>query len=267
MSSERTGLFFQGALVAGQIIQFPRVAYDRLATELDFYGQGSAPSGADAVFRITLAGIEQSGDCTLDNNLLVTENTISGGLIIPANVIPGIKVITPSFATDVVAWLTSTVESALDSGDPWLTPTVSDLRTTISDPEYEAFTSDILQLVNGDPIPTMLARMVNHIRAAVSRGGFQMGLEGTIPRELLEECLILTKFKLFQRVTATHGFADAMKDEAKRVEDFLKDDVAQGDVGISTPVDLAEQTMQGDSQVESTRTTRYFSRCRQDGLT
>ena len=267
MTVEKTGLLITGSLQDGSPYQWPRVPYARVISELDLICQGDAPNGADATFQLTLNGVGQTGTYPLPNGLITAENPVAS-LLIPANVFPGIKIIAGSGASFVAAWLAMTVTPAYSSNDPWVFVTTADLRTRISDGEWNAFTSDPLQLQSGDPVPEILLTNINRIRGAVARGGWQMGLEATIPRELLNECLTLAKYDLFYRVAACKGFAETVKPDADAVNALLENRVAMGATAVSAPVNFMVGKMQVGGQVETVQRGRlYFRRQQMDGLT
>ena len=265
--TEQTGLFIAGLLVDDVSYQWPRVPYARTITELDLIVQGIAPAGANATFQLTLNGVGQTGNYTVPDGLKLGENPVDD-LLVPANVFPGIKIVHAADSADIVAWLTSSVTPAEVSTDPWPLPTVADLRTHISDPEWESFTQDTLQLSGGDPVPALLQQSVDRIRNAVSRGGFVMGALGTVPRELLTHTIDFAKYKLFSRVASLKAYAEGMKPVADGIEKFLDDYVAAGKSSVSMPTTpLATGIMQTDGvQVVSRPTVRQLSRRTLNGL-
>ena len=263
-------LFMPGGILAGAEFQWPRTDYSQQAVELDLLAQGAAPGLGAATFQLTLDGSTQTNiTYTIPQNATTGENSILNGLgvTIPANVFPGIIIINPNGAQDVVAWLTLTVANTSPQTTPWVTPTVADLRARMTDQEYDAFESDVLQQESGDSVPALLSELVDEVRSFVHRGGYQMGLEGSIPRELLNKTVILVKYRLFDKARTMKMFADGMKDEQKMVNAFLEEKVAHGLASVSVPVALAIQSMQGAAQVQSFGHRQLFSRRRQDGLT
>ena len=267
MPVEPTGLLITGSLLDGASYQWPRAAYARVISRLDLICQGDAPNGADATFQLTLNGVGQTGTYPLPNGLAKAENPVAD-LLVPANVFPGIKIIVGSGASSVACWLQMTVTPAYSSNDPWVFVTTADLRSRISDGEWNAFTSDPLQLQSGDPVPEILLANINRIRGAVARGGWQMGLEATIPREELGSCLTLAKYDLFYRVASCKGFAETVKPDADAVLRYLEERVAMGHTAVSSPTTFMQGKMQVGGQIETVaRSTRRFTRRSMDGLT
>jgi Protein of unknown function (DUF1320) len=250
MTTERTFVPLAGLLTDGQAVQWPRVNYDRLATELDLICYGSVTQSAAVQVQLTLNGVAQAGTYTLLPGLKTGENTIAGGLTIPANVFPGIIVTANAGGSDLAAWLSCDVVQAADQTGPWVTLTAADLQAHISAPEFNAFTSSFLMLGQADPVPQILEGQTNLVRGYVQGNpNNTLGLEGSVPKQLADVALTLAKQHLFQRVGALKSFASAMDEEVKQAMAILRD-VSTGKFRISQPVTPAAEKTQGGGRVD-----------------
>ena len=281
MRSQRYLLWLPGLLQDGSVPglaatygTWPRYTSDTVGTELDFIAQGYTPVGAAATFVLTLdagAGqVNQAGTYSLGEGLKIGENNVASpdGLTIPSGSFPGLLCTLASGASDIAAWLTLSIPEPTDNTLNWYAPTLGDFQARISEPELDKFTSSILQSGQPDTITTLLRQTVDYVYGYVAKGGFQLGVKGTLPRELVPMALDLAKEALFKRTASLNGFSETMRLMCQNLRQELKQ-VGDGMYAVSvpqSPVAKGMQTRGGVAIVTAARTSR-MSIGQQDGLT
>jgi len=264
--TQRYPLFLPGLLVDNTTSgSWPRSSDAKLATQLDLIVQGIL-SSAEVQFKMTLDGVLQTQVLTIASGATVGENTLTDGLTVPADVFPGIKCIQASGVSDVVAWLTMSDTVPDYTSDPWVTPAQADLDAQISAPELAQYTAAILQTGQATRVPVIMLQKVKMVRGYISRGGNVMGIEGTIPVELLDITMLLTKASLFNSVATLSEFGVKMEPAVRMAFEQLKA-IAEGNLNVSMPWTFAAQQMQtsGVEQVNHT-VRRQLSRKKLSGL-
>jgi len=275
MRTQRYLLFLPGYLVDSSggtptSGTWPRQAVQQVATRVDFVVGGAVPVAVPTLFQLKLGAVVQAGAYSIPIGQIIGENNVNppDGLTIPANVFPGIVCTKSGGAGDVAVYLMMTDSPATVSTDPWVNLTLADLQAQITSQELAEWTTAILQQGQPETVTALLDQCTKFVRGFVARGGNVMGLEGTVPCELIDTTLNLVKERLFERAASLHKFSEQARLVARDERNFLTDVVADGKFTVSMPTTLAVNRMQEAAQVEIATPSlpRQFSRSRLNGL-
>lgn len=98
----------------------------------------------------------------------------------------------------------------------WITLTEADVLTRLAGPELAALKSAATAAGQTNPLPEVTAQIVREVRGYVAAGRqVELGVEGTIPDELLSAALSRVRFELATRLPVASLLTDARR-EANR---------------------------------------------------
>jgi hypothetical protein len=226
---------------------------------------GTAPSGAAATFKLVLDGAADSQTLSLpagDDYAAVTID--DSGLTINADVVIGVRCLTPSGATDVTAFL-EVEEIASDPADSggWIVVTAAHVKSRLTHAEYNVVTKAALNDLS-DLIGELISATTEDVRGSVRSGGMAVGPVGTIPASLLRVALAIIVYDLLMRTNTVRQLDpdNRRQKAAERAEDKLLD-VAAGKYTVETPAEVTETSTRG---VTHSAPTRNATREKLDGL-
>ena len=115
----------------------------------------------------------------------------------------------------------------------WVTPTSNDVLTCLAGPELIAYQTAAKAVGQTDPLPEILANVVDEARGYIAAGsGNKLDVDGTIPGVALAHVLAIIRFRLITRlpIAVKEDRREAYRDAIK----FLQG-VASGDIRIEDP--------------------------------
>lgn len=110
----------------------------------------------------------------------------------------------------------------------WRAPTETDLAAALSQREIDAFRQSPSATGASDPVRAVLAQAAGRVRAACrTNGRVRMGPDGTVPPDLMRECVAVAAFDVLKRLPVPVG-----EDRRTAYRDALAllDKVASGDL-------------------------------------
>ena len=253
--TERTFLLLSGLITNDQVAEWPALPYARLATEILIIANGLTPTdSAGTKLKLTLDDVAGVQEFTLAQGLKRQVTNVSGGgLTIPADVRPGVKVTAAGGASDLLVWVTSESTVINDTETGWVILTAGMLQARISAPEYNALTSAVISSGQSDPIPQLLSDVTERVRMAIRSGGETLGAVNTIPASLRRAALAIAKHDLFARISVLRQIAEGAKADADKAERTLER-VEEGKLKIEAPA--------ADTETETGNAAEYGSETR-----
>jgi hypothetical protein len=148
----------------------------------------------------------------------------------------------------------------------WITLTSDDVKRSLSGAELGALRTAALASGQTDPLPTVIADVVNEIRgyiAACDRN--TLGEGATIPDKLKNAALSRIRYEAFTRLPVTRGLLTQDRVDANSAAIALLRDVAGCRFAIEEPTTASTESISAPSPSVGTR-TRNFTRETQDGI-
>lgn len=234
---------FPGSVLAGTTVPFPPASYDRTINIVTLIA-GTAPTAAGgANVQLIVGGVEQAQVFNLPLGVNLLQITVVGGIPCPANTSLSVIVNTAGGALDMVVNLENNTNQ-IAVCDTWVTPTQQNVQAYVSAQEYQAFTGELLEMGQSDPVPQLMTDVVNKIRTAVRSGRrSNLGVCGSLPGGAMDLFAKLVKWPLFGRVSAV-AFKDKMRTD---YENAMKEvtDIQDGKVEFVAPAIVGENVLSG----------------------
>ncbi len=148
----------------------------------------------------------------------------------------------------------------------WISIETADVQRSLSGAELSALQSAALASGQTDPIPTVIADVVNEIRGYIAAcAANTLGASGTIPDKLKNAALARIRYEAFTRLPVTRGLLTEDRVDANKAALVLFRDVAACRFAIEEPTTADTETISSPSPSFTDR-TRYFTKDDQDGL-
>ncbi len=149
---------------------------------------------------------------------------------------------------------------------PWITLTDEMVRSRLSGLEIEHL-EDIRGAGATDPVPDIIADVVQEVRGHVATSGAALDSGATIPAKLKNAALVLIRNRVITQLPDLGLLDDARRDEGRGAERLLER-VADGKFAVDLPdTPITDEASGGDGGIEVVRSeTPRFSRTSMDGL-
>lgn len=144
----------------------------------------------------------------------------------------------------------------------WVTITEDDFNRKMAGPETNALKTKVLAAGQANPLPEIIADVVNEVRGYVAVKN-TLAAGATIPDKLESAALAIIRFRLATRLPVSTLLTDDRRTENKDALALLKM-VAQGDYAIDEPEDVSEEVI-GTPSPSMKKKCRRFTRRSQDG--
>lgn len=140
----------------------------------------------------------------------------------------------------------------------WITLTEAAALTAVNAPTLEAARTAAIATGQADPLPLVIAQVVNQVRGSVGASGrYRLGADGTIPSKLEAAALDLLAVRLLGRLDLE--ISDAKRTLYKTAEDTLRA-VAAGNFDIEEPLIPSDEPSSAPTPRITRRRLRYERR-------
>ena len=146
----------------------------------------------------------------------------------------------------------------------WIAITETQVRTRRTGPELAALKTAALAPGQADPLPAVIAGVIQRVRGYCAAGGFALGAGETIPGRLEDAALALIRFELAGRLPVAAMLTEDRRKAAEDARALLRD-VARGLFAIDVP-DTPTTEVSNAPRPSVTRATRTFGITDQNGL-
>ena len=126
----------------------------------------------------------------------------------------------------------------------WITPTVDNLRSHISDAEFKILQQSFVADDQADPLAAMISEVVDEMRGYIAAGGIRLGLVGTIPQRLVSTLGIIVRNRAGNRFNVSSLISDTRKTEYQDAVHRLEQ-IAERKYSIEEPVEVAPESSGG----------------------
>jgi hypothetical protein len=133
----------------------------------------------------------------------------------------------------------------------WITVTEALCASRFAEGEWAAFSAKAKAVAGSDVLTTTIRAVVNEVRGAVASNPVNtLGVDGTVPPELENACMVLLRRALAARLPqANVVFDDIRKGELSDAKDLLKEVAKPGGRYISPPSVAGENSPEADGGV------------------
>jgi phage gp36-like protein len=145
----------------------------------------------------------------------------------------------------------------------WQSISTDDIKTRLAGAEVSALQTAALASGQTDPLPEVVAQVVDEVRGYVAAGGIPLGAASTIPAKLLSAALAIVRFRLATRLPR-FPFDDNRKTEYRDAVALLGR-VADGRFLVEEPTTLDTESTAAPSPSVTAKTLTH-QRANEDGL-
>jgi hypothetical protein len=131
----------------------------------------------------------------------------------------------------------------------WITLTEDDVLTALTGSEAEAFTTAALDDGQANPLPEIIAQVINHIRARVAACRHNsLGTGDTIPDELKSAAVDIIAYRLATRlpISGRSSIMERLKEKHDDADSLLRD-VARCNYAVEQPATVSDEVQGGGS--------------------
>ena len=147
---------------------------------------------------------------------------------------------------------------------PWIPITEAMVRTRLAGAELNALQNAALGDNQTDPLPEIVAQVVDEVRGYVAAGGVTLGAGSTIPSKLQSATLAIIRYRLATRLPVKSFLTEDRKTENADALRLLNR-VADGKYAVEEPTDPDAESIGAPSPRFSPK-TRVYDRQSQDGI-
>ena len=146
----------------------------------------------------------------------------------------------------------------------WISITTDDVKTRLAGAEVTALQSAALAAGQTDPLPEIIAQVVDEVRGYVAAAGATLGAAGTIPQKLLSAALAIIRYRICTRLPVK----SFLNEDRVRENDAalrLLEKVADRKFLVEEPT-VADTEVGGGPGPSFNEKTRTFDGDSQDGI-
>jgi glycerate-2-kinase len=148
----------------------------------------------------------------------------------------------------------------------WITLDETNVQTRLTGPELSALKSAALAPGQVNPLPEIIAKVIQEVRGRVAACQLnRIGAGSTIPDELTESALAIIRYRLLTRLPVASLLTDARREEYRDALRLLAD-VAASHFRIEQPSTPTTQIISGPATEVASKSERKATREKMRGL-
>jgi phage gp36-like protein len=147
----------------------------------------------------------------------------------------------------------------------WIAITESDVKTRLAGAELSALQTAALASGQSDPLPELIAQVVDEVRGYIAAGGFTLGEGTVVPQKLKSATLAIIRYRVATRLPAKSFLNE---DRVREYQDAIRllEQVARGQFVVEEPTTPEDEPQGGGGSPGITERELAYTREDQDGL-